>query len=245
MDAKVVWVTGGSSGIGRSIVRAFALAGATVAWNHFHDPDGAKEQTNWLETGHYPHYSRECDVSNPEAVSAFLADAVRACGAVHILVNNAGIRADAVSWKMGVADWRSVLDVNLTGPFLCSREVIPLMRKQQWGRIIFVSSINGLRGKFGQSNYAASKAGLIGLTKSLARETGAFGVTVNAIAPGMVMTPMTRTLEPEFIDAAKKESVMGLLPEPEDIANAALFLASEQARCITGEVIRVDSGQYI
>lgn len=245
MDGKVVWVTGGSSGIGRAIVRAFAQAGATVAWNYINDPKGAREQSEWLEQNHYPVFSREFDVVSPEAVASFLSDVVRLYGSIHVLVNNAGIRADAVSWKMDLSDWQSVIDVNLTGPFLCTREVIPHMRKQQWGRIIFISSINGLRGKFGQGNYAASKAGLIGLTKSLARETGSFGVTVNAIAPGMVMTPMTQTLQSEWIDAAKKEAVLGILPEPNDVANAVLFLCSDQARCITGEVLRVDSGQYI
>lgn len=238
-------MTGGSSGIGRAIVRSFAQAGATVVWNHLNDPKGAKEQMQWLEENHYPTLAREFDVSTPETVASFLADVVRAHGSIHVLVNNAGIRADSVSWKMDLSDWQSVVDVNLTGPFLCAREVIPHMRKQQWGRIVFISSINGLRGKFGQSNYASAKAGLIGLAKSLARETGAFGVTVNAIAPGMVMTPMTQTLQSEWIDGAKKEAVLSALPEPIDIANAVLFLCSDQARCITGEVLRVDSGQYI
>lgn len=245
MDGKVVWVTGGSSGIGSAIVRAFAQAGATVAWNHKNDPNGAGEQSAWLKQNHYPNFAREFDITSPQAVTAFVSDVVRLYGSIHVLVNNAGIRADAVSWKMDLSDWQSVVDVNLTGPFLCTREVILHMRKQKWGRVVFISSINGLRGKFGQSNYAASKAGLIGLTKSLARETGSFGVTVNAVAPGMVMTPMTQTLQPEWIEAAKKEAALDALPEPHDIANAVLFLCSDQARCITGEVLRVDSGQYI
>lgn len=245
LDEKIVWVTGGSSGIGRAIVRAFASAGAGVVWNYLNDPLGAKEQLQWLEENRYSTYARECDVSNPGQVAEFLADVIRFYGTVHILVNNAGIRADAVSWKMDPVDWRRVLDINLTGSFLCAREAIPHMRKQHWGRILFISSINGLRGKFGQSNYAASKAGLIGLTKSLARETGSFGITVNAVAPGMVMTPMTQTLQSEWLNAAKEETVLGYLPEPQDIANAVLFLCSEQAHCITGEVLRVDCGQYI
>lgn len=244
-DQKVVWVTGGSSGIGRALVRAFAGAGAIVAWNHVNDPEGAREQMQWLEQNHHSTFARECDVSDQKAVTDFVSELVRLHGTVHVLVNNAGIRADSVSWKMNPTDWQKVIDVNLTGPFLCSREVLPHMRKQNWGRIVFISSINGLRGKFGQSNYAASKAGLIGLAKTLARETGAFGVTVNAVAPGMVMTPMTQTLKSEFIDAAKQESVLGILPEPQDIASAVLFLCSDLARCITGEVLRVDSGQYI
>lgn len=242
---KVVWITGGSSGIGRAMVREFAGAGASVAWNYVNDPTGAEEQLEWLREHHHTTFARESDISQPGQVTDFVSDMIRAFGTVHVLVNNAGIRADSVSWKMNPTEWQRVLNVNLTGPFLCSHAVIPHMRKQHWGRIVFISSINGLRGKFGQANYAASKAGVIGLAKTLARETGAFGVTVNTVAPGMVMTPMTQTLQAEWINTATQEKALENLPEPEDIARTALFLCSEQARCITGQVLRVDSGQYI
>ncbi|GBC85109.1 3-oxoacyl-[acyl-carrier-protein] reductase FabG [bacterium HR11] len=245
MDGRVVWVTGGSSGLGRAMVRRFAEAGATVVWNHWGDPMGEAEQARWFEAHGYPTYYREADVTDPTAVEAFVQEVVRRYGTVHVLVNNAGIRADAVTWKMRLEDWHRVLEVNLTGAFLCSRAVIPLMRAQKWGRIIHISSINALRGKFGQGNYAASKAGLIGFAKALAREVAAFGITVNVVAPGMVMTPLTQTLPEPVIEEARREAILGFFPEPDDVAAAVLFLASDWARCITGEVLRVDSGQCL
>jgi acetoacetyl-CoA reductase/3-oxoacyl-[acyl-carrier protein] reductase len=142
-------------------------------------------------------------------------------------------------------EWQSVLSVNLTGAFNMARALAPGMRDAGYGRIVNITSINGIRGKFGQANYSASKAGLIGLTKTLARELGPKGVTVNAIAPGMVMTEMARALPEEFLAKARDESVLPELAEPDDIANAVLFLLSDAARMITGEVIRVDAGQYI
>jgi acetoacetyl-CoA reductase/3-oxoacyl-[acyl-carrier protein] reductase len=146
---------------------------------------------------------------------------------------------------MTEAAWDDVLDVNLKGCWTMARAAVPTMRAQGWGRIVAITSINGLRGKFGQANYAASKAGLIGLTKALARELGAFGVTVNAVAPGMVMTEMARALPEQVVDQARAEAVLGRLAEPGDIADAVTFLCSERARCVTGEVLRVDGGQYI
>jgi acetoacetyl-CoA reductase/3-oxoacyl-[acyl-carrier protein] reductase len=142
-------------------------------------------------------------------------------------------------------EWQSVLSVNLTGAFNVVRALAPTMREAGYGRIVNITSINGIRGKFGQANYSAAKAGLIGLTKTLARELGPRGVTVNAVAPGMVMTEMAKALPEEFLAKARAESVLPELALPEDIANAVLFLLSDGARMITGEVIRVDAGQYI
>jgi acetoacetyl-CoA reductase/3-oxoacyl-[acyl-carrier protein] reductase len=142
-------------------------------------------------------------------------------------------------------EWDSVLSVNLTGAFHMIRALAPAMRVAGYGRIVNITSINGIRGKFGQANYCASKAGLIGLTKTLARELGPKGITVNAVAPGMVMTDMALALPPEFVEKAKAEAVLPELATPGDIANTVLFLLSDAARMITGEVIRVDAGQYI
>jgi acetoacetyl-CoA reductase/3-oxoacyl-[acyl-carrier protein] reductase len=164
---------------------------------------------------------------------------------VTLLVNNAGITRDKSLAKMTDEDWQAVLSVNLTGAFNVVRSLAPAMRQAGYGRIVNITSINGMRGKFGQANYSAAKAGLIGLTKTLARELGPKGITVNAVAPGMVMTEMALALPEEFLAKARAESVLPELAAPEDIANAVLFLLSDGARMITGEVIRVDAGQYI
>jgi 3-oxoacyl-[acyl-carrier protein] reductase len=173
-------------------------------------------------------------------------DEVRsALGGLHILVANAGINRDRVVWKMEEEDWDAVLTVNLKGAFNYARAVAPLFREQGGGRIVGITSINGLRGKFGQTNYAASKAGLIGLVKSLARELGRAGVTVNAVAPGIVRTEMVAGMPEEAIRASVAETVLGRIGSPEDVANLVVFLASDLAGHVTGEVVRVDGGQYI
>ncbi|MCA8912394.1 MAG: SDR family oxidoreductase, partial [Planctomycetes bacterium] len=152
---------------------------------------------------------------------------------------------DGVVWKLSDEDWRSVIDVNLTGAFHLLRESVPLMRALGRGNIVNIASINGERGKFGQANYSASKAGLIGLTKSAARDCGRFGIRVNAVAPGLVDTEMTRVLPAEVRQRAVNESVLGRISSPLDVANCVMFLASAMAQQITGQVIRVDGGQYI
>jgi acetoacetyl-CoA reductase/3-oxoacyl-[acyl-carrier protein] reductase len=162
-----------------------------------------------------------------------------------LLVNNAGITRDRSIAKMSDVDWAAVLAVNLTGAFNMIRAVAPLMARQDFGRIVNITSINGLRGKFGQANYAAAKAGLIGLTKTAAREFGRKNITVNAIAPGMVMTEMAQALPDEVIRKAREEAVLPALVDSDDISNAVMFLLSDAARAITGEVLRVDAGQYI
>ena len=181
-----------------------------------------------------------------------ITDAAAVAGAVaalpttaSLLVNNAGITRDRSLMKMSDAEWASVLNVNLTGAFIMIRAVAPAMTANGFGRIVNITSINGLRGKFGQANYAAAKAGLIGLTKTAAREFGKKGVTVNAVAPGMVMTDMAKVLPPEVLKRAVDEAALNELAHPEDISSAVLFLLSNAARAITGEVLRVDAGQYI
>ncbi|MCP5365812.1 MAG: SDR family oxidoreductase, partial [Hyphomicrobiales bacterium] len=162
-----------------------------------------------------------------------------------ILVNNAGITRDRSLTKMSDEEWSQVISVNLTGAFNMIRAAVPGMIEAGGGRIINITSINGIRGKFGQANYSASKAGLIGLTKTAARELGPKGITVNAIAPGMVLTEMGKKLPQEFLDRALAETVLKRLVEPVDIANAVLFFASPAARMITGQVLNIDSGQLI
>lgn len=231
LKSRVAIVTGGARGIGLAIVEALAADGLIVHAIDMAEPEGG------LPEGAVFH---KADITDPAAVTA----AVGQIGTqVSVLVNNAGITRDRTLMKMSDAEWSDVVSVNLTGAFNMMRAVAPLMAGR--GAIINVTSINGLRGKIGQANYSASKAGLIGLTKAAARELGRKGITVNAVAPGMVMTEMAKALPSEIIDQAIDESAMKELALPEDIAAAVAFLASNAARKITGQVLQVDAGQYI
>jgi 3-oxoacyl-[acyl-carrier protein] reductase len=226
-------VTGGSRGIGRAIADALGEAGAQVCVFDVNEPEPLNS---------FPHRFVQIDIADSNAVRAAVTKLPQA---PTLLVNNAGITRDRSITKMSDADWAVVLNVNLTGAFNMIRAIAPLMAGQSFGRIVNITSINGMRGKFGQANYAAAKAGLIGLTKTAARELGKKNITVNAVAPGMVMTDMARTLPEEIVDRAVAEAVLPVLADPHDISNAVLFLLSDAARAITGEVLRVDAGQYI
>lgn len=233
LEGQVAVVTGGASGIGLAITRALMGQGARV---HVFD----------LSPGELPLGPACCyypvDITDAKAVAEAVAGISEP---VSLLVNNAGITRDRMTVKMSDEEWDAVIAVNLTGAFNLVRALAPGMLQARYGRIVNIASINGIRGKFGQANYSASKAGLIGLTKTWAREFGPKGITVNAVAPGMVLTPMARALPPEILEKAMAEGVLPAPAEPEDIANAVLFLLSDAARRITGEVIRVDAGQCI
>jgi acetoacetyl-CoA reductase/3-oxoacyl-[acyl-carrier protein] reductase len=233
MDGAAL-VTGGANGIGRAVVEALAAPGVPVASVDTELPAKAGMQ-------HVLDLQR--DVRDFEQAASAVREAEAQLGPVTILVGCAGIRLDAASWKMSEESWREVLDVDLTGCFTFARAVIPRMRELGRGRIVFISSINALRGKFGQANYAAAKAGLVGLGKALACELGPRQITVNVVAPGMIHTAMTASLDPKFLDEARREAVLGHLGEPEDVAATVLYLCSDLARHVTGEVIRVDGGQ--
>ena len=229
-DGHLAVVTGAARGIGHAIATALAAAGAAVYCFDVTEPERA--------TFEY----RRVDTTDAAAVEAAVASLPQV---PTLLVNNAGITRDRTLAKMSDCEWASVLAVNLTGAFHMVRAIGPRMVSQRLGRIVNITSINGLRGKFGQGNYSAAKAGLIGLTKTAAREFGRAQVTVNAVAPGMVMTDMARGLSAELIGQATKEALLPALAEPSDISDAVLFLLSDGARSITGTVLRVDAGQYL
>lgn len=231
-DRQAALVTGGARGIGRAIAEMLAASGAEV---HVFDSAADAETQAGISL-------HAVDITDPPAVAA----AVEALARPPVLlVNNAGITRDRTIAKMTDAEWNDVITVNLTGAFNMVRALTPGMVEAGFGRIVNITSINGLRGKFGQANYSAAKAGLIGLTKAAARELGPKGVTVNAVAPGMVLTEMALELPAAFLDQAVDESVLGRLAEPADIANAVGFLLSDAAALITGQVLQVDGGQYI
>jgi len=233
LSGRTAVVTGGAQGIGLAIARLLTERGASV---HIFDvalPD---------DGGDPRFVYHQVDITDSAVVNKVVESLPED---TTLLVNNAGITRDRSLANMSDDEWQSVLDINLGGSFHVLRALVPRMKKAGHGRIVNITSINGLRGKFGQANYTAAKAGLIALTKTAARELGSKGVTVNAVAPGMVMTEMAKQLPQKFIDKAMDEALLPDLAEPDDIANAVLFLLSEQARFITGEVLRVDAGQYL
>jgi 3-oxoacyl-[acyl-carrier protein] reductase len=230
-DGLAALVTGGARGIGRGIAEQLARLGAEV---QVLDREAGPPCPG--VTAH------PVDITDGAAVTAAVAALPRP---PLLLVNNAGITRDRSLLKLSDEDWDAVIEVNLTGAFHVLRAVAPGMVAAGYGRVVNVVSINGLRGKFGQANYSASKAGLIGLTKTAARELGPKGITVNAVAPGMVLTEMALALAEEHRARALEETVLKRLPDVGDVAAAVLFLLSDAARMITGEVLRVDAGQYI
>jgi 3-oxoacyl-[acyl-carrier protein] reductase len=241
LDGKVAMVTGSTRGIGRAIADALAEAGAKVA---VIGRDAARAEQAAGEIGHGAR-GFACDVASEEAVNAAVAAIEKDLGAIDILVNNAGVTKDNVFLRLQDADWDLVLEANLKGAFRTIRAASRGMMKKRWGRIINISSVVGLIGNKGQANYAASKAGLLGLTKSIARELASRGITVNAIAPGYIETDMTATLTAEQRDALAKQIPLERLGKPEDVAQAVLFLASDGASYITGQVLVVDGGMVM
>jgi 3-oxoacyl-[acyl-carrier protein] reductase len=238
-------VTGAGRGIGAAIARELAAQGSDVALVDLGAFDAAERLADELMALGGRAGARRADGSDFAAAEGAVAAAVAALGRLDGLVCNAGVARDRVSWKMTEQEWDQVIDVNLKGCFAFCRAVAPVFRARKRGRIVTVSSINGLRGKFGQANYAASKAGVVGLTKTMAKELGPSGITVNSVAPGIVRTDMTAGLPPDVLEKAVAESVLGRMGEPEDVASVVAFLLSDRARYVTGEVIKVDGGQYI
>lgn len=245
LDKKVALVTGASRGIGASIAKKLAGEGVFVIVNYNGSKERAESVVNEINVAGGEAAAIQCDVSDFEACSAFIADIIKSYGRLDILVNNAGITKDGLLMKMSESDFDAVINTNLKGAFNTIRHVSRQMLKQRSGRIINISSVSGLLGNAGQANYAASKAGVIGLTRSVARELASRQITVNAVAPGFVGTEMI-----EAMTDSAKESMTSMIPfgrigEPEEIADAVVFLASDAARYITGQVIAVDGGMSI
>lgn len=242
---KIALITGAGRGIGRAIAIALAKEGAEVVINYNGSEERAKEVKQTIEENGGKASIYKCNVSDFAACEAMIKDTVKEYGHLDILVNNAGITKDGLIMKMKEEDFDSVLNVNLKGTFNTIRHSARQMLKQRSGKIINISSVSGILGNVGQANYAASKAGVIGLTKTMARELGSRGITVNAIAPGFVDTEMTGVLSEEIRENACKQIILGRFGKPEDIANTAVFLASDKADYITGQVISVDGGMNV
>jgi 3-oxoacyl-[acyl-carrier protein] reductase len=245
LEGKSAIVTGGSIGIGSAIALKLADYGANVAIIDRNHLEEAEEVIIKVKASGRKGNVFQADISIFSDAGKMVDSVVNEFGKLDILVNNAGINWDGVIWKMTEEQWDKVIDINLKGYFNYIRAVAPIFREQKSGKIVNVTSINGLRGKFGQSNYSASKAGIIGLTKTIARELGKYGVNVNAVAPGLIETDMIKQASEEIRKMAIEEIVLKRIGQPEEVANVVVFLCSELARHITGEVIKVDGGQYI
>ena len=239
---KTAVVTGGSRGLGRAVCLELAKGGANVVLCYAGNEAAAGETVAACETLGAKALAVRCDVAKADEVKALMDAAVQAFGRIDILVNNAGITRDGLLMMMKEDDFDAVINANLKGAFLCMKAVSRLMMKQRWGRIVNLSSVVGLRGNAGQVNYAASKAGVIGMTKSLAKELATRGVTVNAVAPGFIDTDMTAAMPQAAREATLASIPMGRMGAPEDVAKAVAFLASDEAAYVTGQVLAVDGG---
>ncbi len=245
LEGKNAIVTGGSRGIGTAICLDLAANGANVALNYRKSAAEAQQVERRIEEFGRRCLSLQADVSSFSEAQRFVEQVHKEFGSIEILVNNAGVNWDGVIWKMTEEQWDAVIGVDLKGTFNYCRAVAPIFRDQKYGKIVNITSINGLRGKFGQTNYSAAKAGVIGLTKALARELGRYNVNVNAVAPGFILTEMYETVPEEVKQTALAEIVLGRAGKPEEVAWVVTFLCSEKARHITGECVQVSGGQYI
>jgi len=242
LSNKVALVTGSGRGIGKAISLRLAEAGASIIVNDIGDAEPVEAVVREIKAMGRQALPVLADVSSASDVDRLVAEAIAAYGRIDILVNNAGIARDQLLLRMSEEDWDRVLAVDLKSVFLCTKAVLKHMVKQRWGRIISIASIVGIVGNPGQANYAAAKAGIIGFTRTIAKEVASRGITVNAIAPGFIDTEMTQRLKEEWKQVLKKQIPLGYLGSPRDVAEAVAFLASEEAGYITGQVLGVDGG---
>ena len=245
LTGKTAIVTGGSRGIGRAVALALAEAGASVALIYAANTTAAEETKQAVEEKGIQAMAIQCDVSDEKAVADMVKAVKKEWGRVDILVNNAGITRDGLLMIMKEEDWQAVLNTNLNGAYHCTKAVSRLMKKQRSGSIINITSVVGETGNAGQANYAAAKAGLIGFTKSVAKELASRNIRCNAGAPGCIATDMTAVLGEEAVDAMVKTIPMGRVAQPEEVAKAVLFLASDDASYITGQTLNVDGGMVM
>ncbi|MFQ5554945.1 MAG: 3-oxoacyl-[acyl-carrier-protein] reductase [Acidimicrobiia bacterium] len=239
---RVALVTGGSRGIGRSIALRLAEQGHRVAVNYAHRSDAAEEVAKLIADAGGQALTVKADVGDADQVANMLATVTDAFGPVEVLVNNAGVTRDTLLLRMSVDAWDDVMTTNLRSVYLCSKGALRGMLRARWGRIISIGSVSGIAGNPGQTNYAATKAGIIGFTKSLAKEVGSRGITVNAVAPGFIETELTAVLGDDATAAAVGNISLGRLGRPEDVASAVGYLASDDAAYVTGHTIVVDGG---
>lgn len=245
LEKQIAIVTGGSRGIGKAISLALAKDGATVIIGYASNEDAAKETQKECEAIGVTCCIKKADVAKTEEVDSLIDETIAEFGRVDILVNNAGITRDNILLRMSVEEFDQVIDTNLKGSFYCMKKVSRQMLRQKYGRIINMSSVVGLRGNPGQINYAASKAGVIGMTKALAKEMAVKNVTVNAIAPGMIDTEMAGAMTDQAKETMMKMIPVGRIGQPEDVANAVRFFAQPEAGYVTGQVLCVDGGMAV
>ncbi len=243
ISGQTALVTGASRGIGKAIALSLAEAGAEVIVNHSSSPEKAEEVVSHIKRLGGKAYALQANISEESSVNELINQVLKESGKIDVLVNNAGITKDGLLMRMKSEDWQSVINVNLTGVFLCTKAVARPMLKQKKGRIINITSVVGLMGNAGQANYASSKSGVIGLTKSAAREFASRGITVNAVAPGFIETDMTKDLDPEPILSSIP---LGFFGSPDHIAGTVRFLATDPAAAyITGQTLQVDGGMVM
>ncbi len=245
LQDRIAVVTGASRGIGRGIALELAKRGATVVINYNSSPDAANEVVETITSEGGTAQAFQADVSTEEGANALIKAATDAYGKLDILVNNAGTTRDNVIMMMKAEDFDSVLNTNLRSAWLCSKAAVRGMMRKRYGRIINITSISGVSGQAGQTNYSASKAGIIGLTKSLAREVGSRSITVNAVAPGFVLTDLTKDLPEDLVKQLIPMIPLGRWATIEEVGYAVAFLASDEAACITGQVLNVDGGMVM
>lgn len=242
---KNALVTGGSRGIGKAIALKLSSNGVNVAISYINNKEKAKEVVDEIEKNGVKGIALKADISKDEDVLNMVKVIETELGVIDILVNNAGITRDNLIIRMKPDEWDDVIGTNLKGTYLCTKSVVRGMMKKRYGKIINIASVVGITGNLGQGNYSASKAGVIGFTKSMARELASRGINVNAVAPGFIETDMTEILEEDIKNSLVKSIPMGRIGKPEDIANIVIFLASEISDYITGQVINVDGGMVI
>jgi len=242
LNDRVALVTGGSRGIGRAISQQLARSGAAVAVNYHTSAKQANSLVKEIEKQGGRALAIRADVRLPEDTERMVEETIEGLGRLDILVNNAGFNRDTLLLRMSLEDWDQVMDLNLRAVFLCTKACLRPMMRQRWGRIINIGSVSGLAGNAGQANYAAAKSGLIGFTRAVAREMGSRSITSNLIAPGLVITELTKDIRQEIVDGVRQRLLIDRMGTPEDVAACVVFLASDGASYITGQVLSVDGG---